>query len=292
MLLTIFTPAYNRGYCIDKLYQSLISQTDKNFEWIVVDDGSTDSTQQLIESFIEEGKIDVRYYRQDNGGKHTAINRGVANARGEFFFIVDSDDYLTPTAVEDILGYASQIADNKSFAGVSGLRIRPDGTPISRGINAPAIDATSIDIRFKHNITGDLAEVFKTSVMRKYPFPVFADERFVPEALIWNRIAADGLKLRVFNKGIYYCEYLPDGLTASITRARAKSPKASAMYYAELTRHRVPYLSKVKGAINYWRFFDKTQPDITPLQKRWIWLKPIGRLFSRLDNKSSLNATK
>ena len=98
-MVTIFTPTYNRAYIIGKLYGSLLEQTDRNFEWLIVDDGSTDNTRELIGSFIREDRISIRYFRQENGGKHRAINRGVREAAGELFFIVDSDDQLTPEAV-------------------------------------------------------------------------------------------------------------------------------------------------------------------------------------------------
>ena len=99
-MITIFTPTYNRGYIIEKLYLSLCNQTSNEFEWLVFDDGSTDNHLDLIERFIADNKINIRYIYKENGGKHTAINLGVKNANGELFFIVDSDDYLTPDAVE------------------------------------------------------------------------------------------------------------------------------------------------------------------------------------------------
>jgi glycosyltransferase involved in cell wall biosynthesis len=99
-MITIFTPTYNRAYSLRRLYDSLCKQTSNDFEWLVVDDGSTDDTENLINSFIADGKVDIRYFKQANGGKHRAINFGVREARGELFFIVDSDDQVTPDAVE------------------------------------------------------------------------------------------------------------------------------------------------------------------------------------------------
>lgn len=102
MLITIFTPTYNRAELLPRLHKSLQEQTNKNFEWIVVDDGSTDNTKEVIENIIlqQENDFPIRYFYKENGGKHTAINRGVREANGDLFFIVDSDDILTFNSVE------------------------------------------------------------------------------------------------------------------------------------------------------------------------------------------------
>ena len=102
MLLTIFTPTYNRAYSLERLYKSLVTQSLKDFEWLVVDDGSTDNTEELINKFVSDNKVKICYFKQENGGKHRAINRGAAMAQGDYFLIVDSDDYLTSDAVESI----------------------------------------------------------------------------------------------------------------------------------------------------------------------------------------------
>lgn len=251
--LTVFTPVYNRAYIIEQLYRSLCRQSDKDFEWLVVDDGSTDCIDKLMARFIDEEEICIRYIRQQNGGKHSAINRGVKEAKGEFFFIVDSDDHITEDAITWIRQSSSAIAADNRFAGLSGVRIHPNGSRIGGGEDFGTIDANAIDIRYKHGVRGDLAEVYKTEVLRQYPFPIFEGERFCPEAMVWNRIA-DKYILRYCHKGIYVCEYLVDGLTAKITRLRRNSPQASMTYYCELYHRPVPLPLKLKSAINFWRF--------------------------------------
>lgn len=253
MLLTIFTPVYNRAYIISQLYESLCRQTCKDFEWLVVDDGSTDNIDKLMNKFISESKINIRYFKQPNGGKHRAINRGVREASGELFFIVDSDDHLTDDAVDWISRTYCPIKTENSLAGLSGIRIRPNGDKIGGGTDFGSIDANALDIRYKYHITGDLAEIFKTDILRVHPFPEFDGERFCPEALVWNRIARTH-SLRYCYKGIYVCEYRPDGLTAKITSIRHKSPKASVTFYSELYHSAIPLAQKMKAAINFWRF--------------------------------------
>jgi glycosyltransferase involved in cell wall biosynthesis len=252
-MITIFTPAYNRAYTLGRLYESLCRQTCNDFEWLVVDDGSTDNTEQLIDDLIAEHKIPIRYIHKENGGKHTAINIGVKEARGELFFIVDSDDYLTDDAIEWITINSKEILRDKSFAGISGRDITISGISVGK-FQQDVIDATALEIRNRYHVTGDLSEIFKTSVLRLFPFPEFEGERFSPEALVWNRIASAGYKLRYYNKGIYVCEYLEDGLTAAITKVRIKSPKATSLYYAEYFSMKLPLLEKLKTAINFWRF--------------------------------------
>ena len=123
MKITVFTPTYNRGYAIEKLYRSLQRQSFKDFEWLIVDDGSTDNSEELIKNWIcEENDFPIRYYKQENGGKCRAINRGLDLACGKLFFTVDSDDYLTDNALERINYWENTIANQPGFCGVAGNR--------------------------------------------------------------------------------------------------------------------------------------------------------------------------
>lgn len=253
MKITIFTPAHNRASLLAVLYESLCAQTYLDFEWLIVDDGSTDDTRSIVESFAVEQRIVIRYFHQPNGGKHRAVNRGIREAKGELFFIVDSDDCLVPDALERIRVHYGQIARDPSFAGVCGVKANFDGVSVSRGFEKTVLDCTSFDFRYKFGVVGDMAEVFKTSVLKEFPFPEFYGEKFCPEALVWNRIA-QRYKLRYFNEKIYLCEYLPDGLTAKIVKLRMQSPEASKLCYAELYHSPVPFRTRLKAAINYWRF--------------------------------------
>lgn len=252
-IITVFTPTYNRAYIIGKLYESLCVQTSYCFEWLVVDDGSDDNTEGLIRSFINEEKILIRYIRQPNGGKHRAINHGVGIARGELFFIVDSDDQLAQNAIEKIIFYYNQIKLDKSFAGVSGLRVNYEGKRIGGECDFGILDCSSVDFRLKYNFKGDMAEVFKIDVLKEFKFPEIEGEYFCPEALVFNRIARK-YKLRYFYDKIYLCDYLIDGLTARIVQLRMNNPEASLIHYAELYRMSIPFHSKIKSSINFWRF--------------------------------------
>ena len=177
-MITVFTPTFNRGYIIETLYRSLCRQTNKDFEWLVVDDGSTDNTQELIQSFVKEALIEIRYIKQPNGGKHRALNRGVKAAIGELFFIVDSDDYLADNALEQIAKHYDDIRDDASFAGVCGIRAFFSGKRIGGDCDFGILDCSSLDFRYKYHYKGDMAEVFKTEILRQYPFPEIEGEKF------------------------------------------------------------------------------------------------------------------
>lgn len=252
-MVTVFTATYNREGTLGRLYESLCAQTCRDFEWVIVDDGSVDRTRDVVESFIGEKEIDIRYFFQANAGKHTAINRGVNEARGELFFIVDSDDRLSSDAIDWIKRKSIGIMTDSSLGGISGRLYFPDGSCIGEGLENGDIDANALDVRMRHGVTGDLAEVFKTSVLREFPFPTFPGEHFVPEALVWNRIA-QRYRLRYTSKKIYCAEYLPDGLTAKIVRIRREAPMASMTYYSELRGYDIPFVQKLKASINFWRF--------------------------------------
>lgn len=284
--ITIFTPTYNRAYILTRLYESLVAQTNRDFEWIVVDDCSTDDTAALLQRWTLENRINMRYIvLPQNGGKHAAINHGVAEARAPWFFIVDSDDHLLENAVEWAVARTSEVTANPAIGGISGTRIHPDGTRIGTPKTFDNLECLPTQLTMKYGISGDMAEIWRTDVLRSLPFPVFEGEKFCPEALIWFRIADRGLRVRYYCHPIYVCEYLGDGLTASIVRQRAHSPKASALFYSEMA-HR-PIVSKaqhIKAAINYWRFArGPLSSRIRQIGARALPLLPLGLLMRLRD---------
>lgn len=227
-MITVFTPTYNRAHTLRRLYDSLCRQTYHNFEWIIVDDGSNDDTRQLCESFKQDLQFPLHYYYQKNQGKHVAINTGAKEAQGEWFFMVDSDDYLVPDSLELSDRYLQQVLDDDTYAGVAGWKTSPDGNPlmgwgttsktqlsktVRERYEVEYIDATPYDYRHKYDIQGDRSEVIRTELVRKYPFPRFEGENFMTENWLWQSVSNEGLKLRWFNRGTMVCEYLDDGLT-------------------------------------------------------------------------------
>jgi glycosyltransferase involved in cell wall biosynthesis len=252
-MLTIFTPTYNREKFLLKLYYSLCQQTHKNFEWLIVDDGSVDKTREQVDIFILENIINIRYIYQENSGKHVAINKGVKEAKGNFFFIVDSDDYLYDNSVEIIFNHLDEISKISNIAGICALKTTFDGHTIGGNVTYKKHIANLLDYRYVQKIAGDKAEVFKISVLRQFPFPETIGEKFCPEALIWNRISKS-YDFLFINEKIYKCEYLSEGLTSNIFKIRANSPYNAMLTYSELSKCKIPFLMQMKSMINFWRF--------------------------------------
>lgn len=245
MFITIFTPTYNRAYCLQNLYESLCRQSSKNFEWLVLDDGSTDHTEDLVKRWEKENKITICYIKQINSGKHSAINRGVGLSKSDLFFIVDSDDYLTDDAVSLINEYYLKLPDN-----IAGLCFRRCTQKSHKVIGAKFPEqqfyASPQEILFQYKINGDMAEIFKTDILKKYPFPIFERENFVPESLVWNRIG-DDYKLLYIDRPIYLCEYINDGLSQNFSSNLKKNPLGFRVYYYETMRRRnIPLIARIK----------------------------------------------
>ena len=283
-MITVLTPTYNRASLLINLYQSLIKQDFGDFEWIIVDDGSVDATIDIVNQFIQEGQIVITYIKQANGGKHRALNRGVKEAKGKLVLIVDSDDSLPNKSLSIIYSYYLDIKDNSSIGGVCGLMAHHDGTIIGDRKICSSMNLSSIEMRYKYGFVGDVCEVFKTEILREFPFPEIENEKFCPEALVWNRIATK-YKLHYFNEVIYYRDYLDDGLTSKIVRIRMNSPIASMMCYAELNQLDIPFKDKIKAAVNYWRFRlcysgSRSYPSLPGL---WNVVVPLGWLMHLND---------
>lgn len=289
-MVTLFTATYNRASLLPKLYGSLLLQTYVCFEWVIVDDGSSDGTAQLIKCFIAENKIAIRYFKQENGGKHRAINKGVAVAQGSLFFMVDSDDYLPYHGINTVVTNYIFAKKKYNISGVAGRRMFYDG----KVVGSPAFEAvvsTSIEIRYKWQVRGDLVEVFETQVLKEFPFPEYENENFCPEALVWNRIAQK-YTLFFFNTGIYTTAYLADGLTFNIVKIRMKSPSAAMACYSELASFKIPVTQQVRATVNFWRFAFCSQVPFFIKLKKVSFIKslvalPLGFLLYINDIKTT-----
>lgn len=168
--LTIFTPAYNRAHTIGRTYQSLCNQTCNDFEWLVVDDGSSDNTRQLVEGWTKENKIPIRYIYQQNQGMHGAHNTAYANITTELNTCIDSDDYMPKDAVEKIVNFWKSLTseDKKKYAGIVGLDVREDGNVIGHEFPKGLHHTTTMEFH-ANGIDGDKKIVYRTDVIKKYP---------------------------------------------------------------------------------------------------------------------------
>lgn len=230
--ITVFTPTYNRAYIINQLYESLRRQSIYNFEWLVVDDGSVDETEELFARWTkEEGKFPIRYYKKDNGGKCRAINFALDFAKGRLFFIVDSDDYLTDDALEKIITWEKELPKGEKYCGIAGnLGISQFSTPNTL-FETEYYDGTLLD-RYR-NIDGERALVFYTELYKKYRYPEYPGEKFMTEAVVYNRMANDGYKMRFYNDIIWIYEYRNDGLTKAGKSLFLSNPRGYGLWLRE-----------------------------------------------------------
>lgn len=225
--VTVLTPTYNRIELLPRLYQSLLEQENKDFYWLIVDDGSVDGTSELVTSWMQDNQIPIQLVTQENGGKHRALNNGIKRIESEFTFIVDSDDYLPTDAIGTILAYAEkygQAREKERLCGFSFLRCYESGEVNTAYFPIDEHIGTYRDVRINGHIGGDKAEVFYTDILKKYVFPEFEGEKFLPEDLIWMRMSRDYQMVHI-NKCIYISEYLDGGLTKSGRKNKKNSPK-------------------------------------------------------------------
>lgn len=223
--VTVFTPSFNRGPLLISLFNSLNEQTCKRFEWVIINDGSIDDTDDIVNNLINQPHIfPITYKKKENGGKHRAINDGIKIAKGKLFFIVDSDDQLTPDAIQKILFWHSTLDKSHKWAGIAGLKGFTKDIHVGEKNSKPYIDAKNTD-RKKLHLIGDKAEIYFTNVLRHYPFPEFDGEKFITEEVVWNAIARDNFYIRWFSEIIYICDYRSDGLTKNNIALNKQNPK-------------------------------------------------------------------
>ncbi len=287
---TVFTPTYNRAHILHRVYDSLKAQTYRDFEWLIVDDGSTDNTQLLVEQWQKEADFHIRYIYQENAGKHVACNRAVHKAKGELFLTFDSDDACVPKALERFKYHWDSIPEHKrdKFSAVTALCVDQEGKLVGNTFPFDITDSNSIEIHTKYHLVGDKWGFQRTAVLKEFPFPEIQGEKFITEGIVWNRLSIK-YQTRYVNEKLKIIEYLPDGLTASSVKTRTKNPVGARLYYQEYIRLNVPLKSKIKNFINYARFSFHAEIGIKEIiddsggEILAILLIPIGYLLYRKD---------
>lgn len=258
MLLTIFTPTYNRGYILGRLYQSLCALDSKDFEWIIVDDGSTDNTDNIVSGFCNENKIKIRYFKKNHGGKHTAYNIGLREAEGEFFFNIDSDDYVAHDCLSHLKTIANSIRNNKHLAGYISMKSDRRGNILGCLFDLN-LHTSSFDELYSQGYRGEYSIIFLTAIARQYPFPIIDGEYFMPESVIYNRMS--NYRFFLDNNTMTICEYLPDGLSSIWNRLRFDNPQGFMLYHQEQADRskRITQLIGNLISFNHYRYIAKRQ---------------------------------
>lgn len=259
--LTILTPTYNRGELLKKCYESLKVQTNKEFQWLIVDDGSTDDTERIARDFCEESpQMNIKYLRKANGGKHTALNYAHSYIEGDYVLILDSDDTLTKVAVAEAYAGWSNYEDKKEV----GIVILLKGAEVDKPNAYVQDEMVPVDIMNYPRICvkgRDCCEIIRSELFKMYPFPEFRGEKFISEGALWNRVAMTH-KCVYINKVIYLCEYLEGGLTKSGKSMRIRNPYGG-MYTSNLRMHKKNFMKeRIKSGLLYvcYGFFAQLTP--------------------------------
>jgi glycosyltransferase involved in cell wall biosynthesis len=268
---TVFTPTYDRAHTLDRLFQSLRAQSFQDFEWLIVDDGSTDSTGERVAVWAESAPFSIRYVYQSNAGKHVAFNRAVDAAKGELFLPVDSDDTLTPNALERMQELWLGIPQERrsAFSGVTASCMTANGERLGPSPVMQVLDCSALDAVFRWDVRGERFGFHRTEILRRIRFPVGEALRFVPEGVLWFAIARRYLTRFVDEPLRVY--HLDGG--QRLTTMADERKGAGLAYYARdlLTKYPdyallapIPFL---KAAVHYMRFRHLLPPGVP--SPRW-----------------------
>ena len=257
--LSIVTPTYNRAHLLPACFESLQKQTDFDFEWIIVDDGSKDNTAEVVSGFHTD-LFPVIFVQKENGGKHTALNTAMEHIHGQYVLFLDSDDYLTEDAVSAVRTGWETWQEHPEIAMVTFLKGAHKDDPNCTG---PIANEPVDILRYKRNIihSSDCCEVIRSDIFKRFPFPVFEGERFLSECALWNRVAKE-YKCVYLNEVIYICEYLEGGLTKSGRALRIRNPRGG-MFICDLRMGANNYLTqRIKYSFLYccYGFFATLSP--------------------------------
>lgn len=249
-MLTVFTPAYNRAYTLHKCYESLNKQTNKNFKWMIIDDGSTDNTADLVAKWKEESDFEIIYIYKQNGGMHTAHNTAYENIDTELNVCIDSDDYLTDDAVEIIISEWEKVR-NEKLAGLGALNIFESGEIIGSKFPENIKSSKYFDIYNKYGVVGDKKFIYRTELIKKFPYPEFEGEKYVGLDYKYKKLDKD-YDLALINKVVCVVEYMEDGSSRNMLRQYRNNPRGWCFFRVENLK--IPNTSlkfKFKESIHY-----------------------------------------
>jgi glycosyltransferase involved in cell wall biosynthesis len=243
-VFTVFTPTYNRAGTLPRVYESLKAQTFRDFEWLIVDDGSTDNTREVVEKWQAEANFAIRYIYQQNQGKPTASNRGVQEAAGELFLTLDSDDSCVPQALERLKFHWDSIPGNEKlgFSAVTALCDNQHGTIEGDKFARDVLDSDSVEMFMKYRPRGEKWGFQRTDVLRQYPFPVTPEANFVPESVVWLALSRR-YKTRFVNE-VLRTYHIRDGAQDHLSSLNTKVLWGRAFFYRQVLNEFVDWVLK------------------------------------------------
>ena len=295
---TVFTATFNRAHTLHRVYTALSQQTYHDFEWLVVDDGSTDNTSQLIESWTAEASFPIRYFQQENMGKHIAFNLGVEYAEGELLLVLDSDDGCVPQALERLKHHWDQIDDQKraGFSAVTALCADQDGNLIGDLFPQDVMDSDPLELRYRYKVRGEKWGFQRTDILRRYPFPEDLRQTYVPEDIVWNKIARK-YKTRFVNEQLRI--YWIEGASLVHHQEPGKNAVGGCLQHSDALNNDIKWfrfspLRFTLSALHYSRFSFHTGANVhaqfgvlknNAARMLWLLMLPMGFIIYLKDKK-------
>lgn len=281
MILTILTTTYNRKNYLQRLFESLCKQTKFDFQWLVIDDGSTDDTDIWFAQ-LPKTKFVKEYYKKENGGKHTALNYAHPYIKGELVFIVDSDDWIVENAVEIVSDDWEEFKNDKSICGMTYLRGYDKQTSfLNVKFKKDKEISDNITQILNKNKNREYANLIRISVLKEFPFPEFKGEKYIGESYLFN-LAGYKYKTVYFNKIIYITKYLEDGLTKAGHRLRIACPLGGMKICKTRFNSKVSMAVRIKSMwlyICYGKFADLRLKDIVANSGQNAWIMYLNSCF-------------
>lgn len=248
--LTVFTPTFNRAHLLPRVYESLKCQTDSDFIWMVIDDGSSDGTSELVKKWQDECNIEIEYIFKKNEGMHSGHNTAYANITTPFNVCIDSDDYMPDNAVEIINRETAKIAENDEFCGIIGLDAEENGKVIGTKIPEGLDKVKLNELYLKYGASGDKKMAYKTSYMQNVPeYPIYNGEKFVP--LDYKCLLLDQKYwLKPINEVLVIVEYQPDGSTRNMLKQYRRHPRGFAFSRISRIDYGLTFKERAKNAVH------------------------------------------
>jgi glycosyltransferase involved in cell wall biosynthesis len=297
-LVSVLTATYDRAHTLAHLHESLRAQTLTDFEWVVVDDGSTDETRALVTEWTQRSRFPIRYEWQANSGRHAALNRAVELATGTYCAIIDSDDWYRPDALERMVATWESIPaqERGRFANVEGLCQDAEGHLLGPRFPADVFDSDAFAIVEQHGCIGDTKGMYRRDVLAAFPAPT--DLGYVTAALVWHRIARR-YRTRFVNEIWAVNGYQPGGMTENERALVQGSPHAWRLYWAEYAAmaRGLTIRKRLRAHANYVRHSLRARTGIRRLvdeapAKRWLAIAvPLGTALSVRDRRGAAEAS-
>lgn len=290
---TVATPTFNRAHTLPRVYDSLCKQTFRDFEWLVVDDGSSDETRGLVSEWMETAPFSLRYFHQPNSGKAAAENKAAELARGDLLAVLDSDDWYVPTALETFvrLWTSIDLDAQQEYAGVVALCADPDGAVIGDPFPRDIIDTNFTELQSRFGVSGDKCGCNRIEIVREFPYPLFDGEtRGTFESTVLRRIARK-YRCRCTNEIVMIKEYQTDGITAAGGTLWVSSPRSAKLAVLESLRDRdLASGARSKKYAHHFRFslhanlVSQSWKD-SPSKLMWLVTVPLGLALYLRDRR-------